>query len=305
MTEIPFQSSPLNTTMIGKKSVASFDIGEGNIDKETVESFGDEWLKFDAFSEADIQGAGDQYFDIVRTEMLNKKSTVLDLGCGSGRWTKYIAAKAGFIEAVDPSNAVFQAAHVWNELENVRFTQASVDTLPFPDESFDFVMSLGVLHHIPDTAEAVKSGLKKLKHKGHALIYLYYALDNRGFLFKTIFKISNLLRSIISKMPKGLKHFWCDLLAITIYLPFVFLSKLIKLLIPGNAYLKVPLAYYRNKSWNIIRNDALDRFGTPLEQRFKKHEIEEMLIAANMENIIFSEGEPYWHVVAQKKAVNA
>ncbi|MBD99344.1 MAG: SAM-dependent methyltransferase [Verrucomicrobia bacterium] len=305
MTEIPFRSAPISNKKIGKKTVASFDIVDGNIDQETVESFGDEWLKFNAFSEADIQGAGDQYFDIVSPKMLNKESTVLDLGCGSGRWTKYIAPRAGFIEAVDPSDAVFQAAHVWNDLENVRFTQASVDSLPFPDRSFDFVMSLGVLHHIPDTAQAIKTALKKLKPNGYALIYLYYALDNRGFLFKIIFRLSGLFRTVVSKMPKSLKHLICDLLAVFIYLPFIYVGKLTKALIPGNAYLKVPLAYYRNKSWNIIRNDALDRFGTPLEQRFKRHEIEEMLKSANMKNIIFSEGEPYWHVVAQKKAIDA
>ncbi len=286
---------------VNGQSVACFGAGAENIDAETVASFGDEWLKFDAFTQEEITNAGDQYFDIVSPEMLSKDSKVLDLGCGSGRWTKYMADQAGFIEAVDPSEAVFSAASVYGDLTNVRFTQAGIDTIPFEDNSFDFVISLGVLHHIPDTAKALKTLMIKLKPGGYALIYLYYALDNRGALYRLIFHASTLIRRVIANLPKGLKHFVCDLIAVFIYLPFIGISKLVKSIIPGKAYLKVPLAYYRDKSWNIIRNDALDRFGTPLEQRFSKQEIQEMLEKAGMNRIVFSNGEPYWHVVAQKK----
>ena len=56
---------------------------------------------------------------------------------------------------------------------------------------------------------------------------------------------------------------------------------------------RLPLGYYRNKSLRIIRNDALDRFGTPLEQRFTKVEIADMLNAAGMERVRFSENAPF------------
>ncbi|KAA3648900.1 MAG: class I SAM-dependent methyltransferase [Bacteroidetes bacterium] len=296
----PYSTIEENKRKVGEREVFCFGTGSENIDLTTVESFGEEWLKFDAFSKEEIKNAGDQYFDIVSENALNKSSYVLDLGCGSGRWTKYMADKAGFIEAIDPSEAVFSACKHYGNLENVRFTQAGVDTIPFDDNTFDFVISLGVLHHIPDTGKALKSLIKKLKPNGFALIYLYYALDNRGFLYKAIFNISTLFRKIISSLPHFLKQFICDLIAVFIYLPFIALSKLLKVILGGSLYLKVPLAYYRDKSWNIIRNDALDRFGTPLEQRFTKMEIQAMLEEAGMKNIVFSENEPYWHVLAQK-----
>jgi SAM-dependent methyltransferase len=286
---------------VKEREVYCFQPSSGNIDVETVKSFGDEWLKFDTFSEEEIKTAGDQYFDIVNEEILHKDAVVLDLGCGSGRWTRYMANKVKFIEAVDPSDAIFRAAASWEEMKNVRFTQAAVDTIPFEDNSFDLAISLGVLHHIPDTSEALRTLLKKVKPGGHALIYLYYALDNRGSLYKFLFHTSTFFRRIIAGLPKGLKHGICDIIALTIYLPLVLLSRLIKVIVPGNTYKKVPLSYYIDKSWNIIRNDALDRFGTPLEQRFTKEEIRLMLSSAGMENILFSEGEPYWHVLAQKK----
>ena len=72
---------------------------------------------------------------------LNASSYVMDVGCGTGRWTKYIADKVKFVEAIDPSNAVIQAAHILSDKKNVRVSQASVDNLPFSDNSFDFVFS--------------------------------------------------------------------------------------------------------------------------------------------------------------------
>ena len=62
---------------------------------------------------------------------------------------------------------------------------------------------------------------------------------------------------------------------------------------------KIPLSYYSNKSFNVIRNDALDRFGTPLEQRFSKVQIEEIR-ESSLKDITFSEKEPYWHVIGRK-----
>ncbi|MEX2379951.1 MAG: class I SAM-dependent methyltransferase, partial [Vicingaceae bacterium] len=76
------------------QQVYDFSAQSNNIDLKTVKSFGEEWGKFDTFSEEEIKNAGDQYFDIINEQMLNKDSVVLDMGCGSGRWTKYVANNA-------------------------------------------------------------------------------------------------------------------------------------------------------------------------------------------------------------------
>jgi len=70
-------------------------------------------------------------------------------------------------------------------------------------------------------------------------------------------------------MPKFIKHFICDAIATVVYWPFVQIVKIFKKL-NISFYAKLPLAYYADKSFYIMRNDALDRFGTPLEQRFTK-----------------------------------
>ena len=63
----------------------------------------------------------------------------------------------------------------------------------------------------------------------------------------------------------------------------------------------IPLSYYVGKSMNIIRNDALDRFGTPLEKRFSKETIRQMMNDCGLTDVVFSEKMPYWHALGKKK----
>jgi ubiquinone/menaquinone biosynthesis C-methylase UbiE len=296
-----YNQAPINTIKIENKEVACFQIGDKNLDKASVESFGEEWTKFNSFSQAEIEKTGDEYFDIINSNIVNENSTILDVGCGTGRWSIYWADRVKFIEAIDPSLAVISAAKITQNIPNIRITKASADNIPFDDQTFDLVMSIGVLHHIPNTALALKQITEKAKLGGYVYVYLYYALDNRGIMYKSLFKISNLIRFFISKMPTPLKKLICDLIATFIYLFFVSLSLLLKFLFPNSkAWKKIPLSYYTNKSFNIIRNDALDRFGTPLEQRFSKQEILEMMQSAGLKDIIISPNTPYWHVLGRK-----
>ncbi len=282
------------------RDISIFNINGGNIDKKVVDEFGAEWLKFNDFTDKRIKIAAGEYFDIIDNTIVNKNTYALDIGCGSGRWTKYLAAKAGFIEAVDPSDAIFAADNLLRNVENVRLSKASVDTLPFPDETFDFAMSVGVLHHIPNTQQALIDCVRKVKKGGYFYLYLYYNLDERGPIFRTLFRLTDIIRNIICKFPSGLKKFVCDILAVIIYMPLILFAKFLSFVNLKKLSKKIPLSAYSNKPFFIIRNDSLDRFGTRLEQRFSRNQIEEMMTKSGLGQILVSAGIPFYHAIGKK-----
>ena len=130
------------------------------------------------------------------------------------------------------------------------------------------------------------------------MVYIYYNFENKPLWFKTIWKISDYIRRIISISPKKIKHSICYLIAGFVYFPLARIALVLENL--GLNVNNIPLSDYRRKPFYQCKNDALDRFGTRLEHRFSKAEISEMLTNAGCENIKFSENTPYWCCVANK-----
>lgn len=296
-----FVRPPEKVIKTKNREISIFSIDGKNINKKVVDEFGDEWLKFYQHNNDLLRKSGEKYFDILNEKIINADTYALDIGCGTGRWTKYLASKVKFIEAVDPSKAIFAADKLLSEITNVRLSQASIETLPFGDETFDFVMSIGVLHHIPNTAKALSDCVKKLKKGGYFFVYLYHNLEHRGIYYKVLFKMSDLVRKIVSRLPRKIKHSVCDILAIVFYMPFIILGRSLNSLGFKTLARRMPLHWYQNYSLFMIRNDSLDRFGTRLEQRFSVKDVEEMMKNAGLTDIVISNGLPFYHAVGKKK----
>lgn len=271
-----------------------------NLDSSTVACFGDEWQRFDqqgmAAGEAD-RVFGD-YFAIFPWDQLPPNAEGFDMGCGSGRWARIVAPRVGLLHCIDPSSALAVARHTLADQSNVQFHQASVDASGLRPDTQDFGYSLGVLHHVPNTAAAISSCAALLKPGAPLLLYLYYALDNRPGWFRMIWHLSNVIRLLICRLPPLPKQLVTDLIALTIYWP---LSRLAALVEAANLPVaSIPLNYYRHCSLYTLRTDARDRFGTPLEQRFTRTQIRAMCSAAGLVNLQFSPRQPYWCVVGFK-----
>jgi 2-polyprenyl-3-methyl-5-hydroxy-6-metoxy-1,4-benzoquinol methylase len=163
----------------------------------------------------------------------------------------------------------------------------------------DFGYSLGVLHHIPDTAAGIAACVTKLKPGAPFLVYLYYAFDNKPMWFRALWRASDVLRKVISKLPHTLRYGASQILAILIYWPLARSANILEKL--RFNVTNIPLSSYRRNSFYTMRTDALDRFGTQLEQRFTKKQILEMMEAAGLDHIKFSDSVPYWCAVGYKK----
>jgi ubiquinone/menaquinone biosynthesis C-methylase UbiE len=273
-----------------------------NIDKKTVAGFGEEWSRFDQSALSDEQRAlyFEQYFRVFPWQRLPKKAVGFDLGCGSGRWAQMVAPRVHRLHCIDPSpQALAVAKKNLKSASNCEFHDASVDALPMKDASMDFGYSLGVLHHTPDTAEGVKSAVKKLKRGAPFLLYLYYRFDNRPRWFQNLWKATEMGRKLISSMPNEKRHLVTDAIAASVYFPLAKASALLHR--AGLNTELIPLSAYRVASFYTMRTDALDRFGTRLEQRFTRAEIQRMMEQAGLQNIQFSESPPYWCAVGFRK----
>lgn len=273
-----------------------------NIDKDTVDSFGEEWAFFDqsALGEEERLEVFSDYFAIFPWQLLPHESEGFDFGCGSGRWAFLVSDRVKLLHCFDASEkALYVARSNLSGKFNITYHLVHGDQIPLPDNSQDFGYSLGVLHHIPDTSAALRSCVLKLKPGAPFLVYLYYAFDNRSVTYRFIWRLSDTVRRFVCRLPEMQKRYITDALALTIYYPLARVSALLNM-IEINSY-PLPLSYYKHLSFYTMRTDARDRFGTDLEQRFTREQIVEMMIKAGLENIKFSDSRPYWCAVGIKK----
>lgn len=274
---------------------------DNNVDWEVVNDFGDEWeeFQFNKDNSDILLKAWQQYFNIFPWNDISKNSNGFDMGCGTGRWAQFVAPKVGKLSCIDPSSAIEVAKKNLSHFDNIDYLKETSNDCSLANNSQDFGYCLGVLHHIPNTQNGIHDCAKKLKPGAPFLLYLYYNFEDRPLLFKLTWYLSDIIRKVICRFPSKLKKFVCNIIAILIYFPFAKFSKFLeKLSFNVSA---IPLSDYRNKSLYIMQNDALDRFGTKLEQRFSKAEITTMLRNAGFERIIFSDTTPFWTCISYKK----
>jgi SAM-dependent methyltransferase len=273
-----------------------------NVDARTVRDFGSEWATYDQSSvdAAELRAAFDRYFHVFPWAQLRADAEGFDLGCGSGRWARFVAPRVGRLHCVDASEQALEVArrNLAGQSECV-FHHASVDAIPLLDESMDFGYSLGVLHHVPDTAEGIRACVARLKPGAPFLLYLYYALENRPLWFRALWRASDVLRRALARLPHSAKVAITTVIATACYWPLARAAGLLER--AGKDVSGLPLSAYRRHSLYTMRTDALDRFGTRLEQRFTRSEIAEMMDHAGLEGVKFSALEPYWCAVGTKR----
>lgn len=108
---------------------------------------------------------------------LSKDSRVLDLGCGNGRNSIYLAKEGMRVIGIDFSYGLLKIAKnktEWKEVsDSVELLQGDITSLPLEDESVDAVLYIATIHHLPTPQERLESLLEVrrcLKPGGRALV---------------------------------------------------------------------------------------------------------------------------------------
>ena len=95
--------------------------------------------------------------------MLPKDAVGFDMGCGTGRWAQFVSPKVKTLNCVEPSDAIYMAKKKLINNGNVIFYNETTENCSIVPGSQDFGYCLGVLHHIPNTQNALNDCTKLLK----------------------------------------------------------------------------------------------------------------------------------------------
>jgi SAM-dependent methyltransferase/uncharacterized protein YbaR (Trm112 family) len=259
--------------------------------RETARSFGYEWQ---AFSEMlpDYESNFRWYFERFAPDQF-KGARVLDAGCGTGRHTFHMARTGGAREvvAMDLSQAIEVAAHNNRDNPNTHFVQADIYHPPFPPGSFDFVYSLGVLHHLPDPEKGFRALLPLVREGGFLNIYLYWNLEGEPPWRRAALSAVTQVRRVTTRLPHPLLQKLSWLIAAGFNVAFVLPSRALEL-IPATRSLadRVPLGHYRKYSFRVLYTDQFDRFSAPLENRYSRAEVAGWLERAGLEDVVILSG---------------
>jgi SAM-dependent methyltransferase len=266
---------------------------------DVIDGFGDEWTRFDqtGLTDDERMAVFQGYFEVFPWDRLPHDATGFDLGCGTGRWAMHVAPRVGTLHCIDPSDAIDVARRNLSNHDNVVFHRLTAAQLPFEPESMDFGYSLGVLHHVADTESALGAAVRTLKPGAPLLVYLYYALDNRPRWYRTLWKASDLARRVIAHQPSAVRHVICDALAGGVYYPLARGAAWAERL--GLDVDHWPLSAYRHRSFYMMRTDSLDRFGTRLEKRYTREQVEALLHNAGLTDIQFC-SSVFWCAVGTR-----
>jgi SAM-dependent methyltransferase len=214
-----------------------------------------------------------------------KGKKVLDAGCGNGRFAYYAGKYAAEVWAIDLGPAVEVARKNTASLTNVQVVQADLHNPPFQSESFDFIYSLGVLHHLPDPEIAFQNLLRYLRPGGEIQIYLYWQPERKSIKSMLLTGVAA-VRNLTTRLPHRAVYALAYPSAIAAFVFFVWPYRVMKL-VPGVRSLadNMPMKQYAVLPFRVCVNDQLDRFSAPIENRYTKTQVEGWLREAGLKKL--------------------
>ena len=142
---------------------------------EHLASFGRQWNRYEVAHDAEDRATFAAKTGLSLPSLAGK--TVLDAGCGGGRYCRVAAEAGAAVFGADHTDAVDKAAALCADLPPgsgpVRLVQADLKALPFPPGSFDAVFSIGVMHHDAVTRAVFDAVAPMVKPGGTLSVWLY------------------------------------------------------------------------------------------------------------------------------------
>ncbi|QDT98133.1 methyltransferase domain-containing protein [Gimesia aquarii] len=171
---LPLEFDNKHQLLVDQQTNQSYPVVTGIprfVEQEHLSSFGLQWNKYEVAHADEDRATFTAKTGLPLSELKGLK--ILDAGCGGGRYSKVAAEAGGIVFGADHTTAVEKAEQLCNHLENVHLVQADLKHLPFEPSSFDFVFSIGVMHHDKDTRAVFNAVADMVKPGGRYSVWLY------------------------------------------------------------------------------------------------------------------------------------
>jgi SAM-dependent methyltransferase len=261
----------------------------------TLENFGYEWAAFPAIQAEDAAFWERYSRDLDPAAVAGK--LVVDVGCGKGRFSWFLAQQARHLVAFDGSGSVGIAAGNLAPLANTTVFRADLHHAPLRDGSFDLVSCIGVLHYVPDPNSGFAEVARLIAPGGTLLLSVYSRPENAGVRARAL-SAAAFVRRFTPKVPKPLLRALSAPLAAALYGAIVLPGRM------GEAggvrrLDALPLQTYRRRPLRSLWLDTFNRLHAPFEHRFVREDIDRWLADAGL--VLQSVREDAgWMVVARR-----
>ncbi len=111
-------------------------------------------------------------------EKMGQGCSILDIGCGGGLLTNFLASHGHKVFGIDQSSKSLEVAKEKDLTKSVMYKTADAAALPFEKESFDVVSAMDLLEHVQDPSSVIKEASRILRPGG---IFFFHTF-NRNFL---------------------------------------------------------------------------------------------------------------------------
>ena len=265
-------------------------------------NFADEWNYFTSNMDTRNETLAKEELESCFNPFANYKDLenkfILDAGCGGGRFI-YIISKetnAKEIFGLDLSNAVLTAFKNTKHFENVTIIQGDITKPPFKKERlFDFIYSIGVLHHLPDPSQGFSSLVNNLKQDGKILAWVYGKEGNdlyirfadpirKAITSKLPFKVNLYLSFIISLIM------WFIILTFYHPLNLVIGEETLNKFLPFNEYFN----FFRKRGFKDFWRTVFDKMVPTISYYISSEEFKMWFESNNLEYKIYFRNGHSW-----------
>jgi SAM-dependent methyltransferase len=263
-----------------------------DLKSKTIQDFGEQWLEFrdNPGYYGSIELLRDIFGPLLKVEEVRGRR-VAEIGSGTGRIVNMLLdAGADQVVALEPSDAMLVLKqNTSTRKDRIQYLREVGDQLP-PGMNLDLVVSIGVLHHIPEPDQVVRSAYHSLKSGGRILVWVYGREGNEAYL-----RIAEPLRGVTTRMP----HWMLKAVSLVLLQPLnCYIAACRFLPLPMRDYMRGVLAKF---SYSVRKMTIYDQLNPAYAKYYTRDQAISLLRASGFQDIQYHHRHGYsWTVSGVK-----